>query len=104
MVADPFQVLYSLDLDEYNSYNQGQREQPFKHGLFSTLGEGLWSYYSYRDPNTAATLDVYDRALDWINSSNSFTDKDIDEAKMKLFSSLDHPLPPSSQGMACTAH
>jgi Zn-dependent M16 (insulinase) family peptidase len=43
-------------------------------------------------------LDVYSSVLQWLKKDGSFQDKDIDEAKLRLFSSIDHPVAPSRQG------
>lgn len=59
---------------------------------------GVLNFYSYRDPNSAATFDIFDQANDWV-SQNSFTDKDIEEAKLGVFQTVDAPIPPGSKGM-----
>lgn len=60
-----------------------------------TLG-GLFALSSFRDPNIAATLDVFDRAVNW----SQFDEKKLDEAKLLTFQQLDAPTGPSSKGVA----
>jgi Zn-dependent M16 (insulinase) family peptidase len=44
------------------------------------------------------TLDVFSSVREWMKKDGAFQDKDIDEAKLRLFSSIDHPVAPSRQG------
>ncbi|KAL6068398.1 putative Zn-dependent peptidase, insulinase-like [Balamuthia mandrillaris] len=89
-------VLASLLSSQY--LHREIREKGGAYGGGALSGEGLFAYYSYRDPNTTQTLDVYRRSLDWLQRSESFTEQDLEEAKMRLFSSLDSPVAPSNQG------
>ena len=59
---------------------------------------GVLNFYSYRDPNCAVTFDIFDQAHDWV-TQNSFTDRDIEEAKLGVFQTVDSPIPPGSKGM-----
>lgn len=74
------------------------REKGGAYGSGAMSGEGLWSFYSFRDPNTTKTLDVFSSLREWMKKDGAFQDKDIDEAKLRLFSSIDHPVAPSRQG------
>ncbi|KAM9790925.1 presequence protease, mitochondrial [Syngnathus typhle] len=62
-------------------------------------GGGLFSFYSYRDPNSVQTLSAFGKGVDWAKSSR-FTQQDIDEAKLSIFSAVDSPVAPSSKGMS----
>lgn len=66
-------------------------------GVKLTTG-GTMQFYSYRDPNTLKTVDIFDEAGDWI-LKNEFTDADIDEAKLGVFRDIDAPTAPSDEGM-----
>ncbi|PNJ15137.1 PITRM1 isoform 4, partial [Pongo abelii] len=59
---------------------------------------GIFSLYSYRDPNTIETLQSFGKAVDWAKSGK-FTQQDIDEAKLSVFSTVDAPIAPSDKGM-----
>ncbi|KAI0212017.1 Presequence protease, mitochondrial [Lamellibrachia satsuma] len=59
---------------------------------------GVVSFFSYRDPNSMKTLDAFDGAVDWA-VNGSFTQDDIDEAKLSIFSQVDMPVPPGEKGM-----
>lgn len=40
-----------------------------------------------RDPNSVESLDVFDQSVQWA-VDGSFTDKDVDEAKLSVFSQV----------------
>ena len=60
-------------------------------------------FYSYRDPNLSATIDVYKKAVDYVKNL------DLDEVALTgyiiaAFGALDTPLTPSSKGAAALDH
>lgn len=59
---------------------------------------GIFTLYSYRDPNSIETLQSFGKAVDWAKSGK-FTQQDIDEAKLSVFSTVDSPVAPSDKGM-----
>ncbi|XP_067002976.2 presequence protease, mitochondrial isoform X1 [Anabrus simplex] len=59
---------------------------------------GVFNFYSYRDPGSTATFDVYDGSEAWV-AKNSFTKQDIEEAKLGVFQHVDAPVPPGSKGL-----
>ncbi|XP_077368737.1 presequence protease, mitochondrial [Festucalex cinctus] len=61
-------------------------------------GGGLFSFYSYRDPNSVQTLSAFSKGVDWAKSAK-FNQQDIDEAKLSVFSAVDSPVAPSGKGM-----
>ncbi|XP_023580780.1 presequence protease, mitochondrial isoform X1 [Trichechus manatus latirostris] len=60
--------------------------------------DGVFTFYSYRDPNSIETLHSFGKAVDWAKSGK-FTQQDIDEAKLSVFSAVDAPVAPSDKGM-----
>ncbi|XP_071346670.1 presequence protease, mitochondrial [Trachinotus anak] len=62
-------------------------------------GGGLFSFYSYRDPNSVQTLSAFRKGVDWAKSGQ-FTQQDIDEAKLSVFSAVDSPVAPANKGMS----
>ena len=52
---------------------------------------------SYYDPNTVQTLKNYDLALSSLRAG-TFSDLDLDQAKLSVFSGVDAPVPPSQKG------
>ncbi|KAF6270541.1 pitrilysin metallopeptidase 1 [Rhinolophus ferrumequinum] len=59
---------------------------------------GIFTFYSYRDPRSTETLQAFAEAVDWARSGR-FSQQDIDEAKLSVFSQVDAPVAPSSKGM-----
>lgn len=63
------------------------------------LPDGVFSFFSYRDPRNLETLEFFDKAADWIDTSlDKLTDQDVFEAKLGVFQTVDHPVPPSQKG------
>ena len=60
---------------------------------------GIYYFYSYRDPNTESTLETFNRAVDWMKNGKNYSDQDIDEAKLSTFQEVDEPIPPGRKGM-----
>ncbi|KAM4551302.1 presequence protease, mitochondrial [Odontesthes bonariensis] len=63
-------------------------------------GGGLFSFYSYRDPNSTQTLSAFRKGVAWAKSGQ-FTQQDIDEAKLSVFSAVDSPVAPANKGIGC---
>lgn len=61
--------------------------------------KGLFSMRSFRDPNPAACLEAFQTVLDICKNEASIEDDMIDRAVVKVFSSFDQPIAPSSKGM-----
>ncbi|KAH0627570.1 hypothetical protein JD844_003451 [Phrynosoma platyrhinos] len=59
---------------------------------------GIFGFYSYRDPNSLSTLDTFEKAAEWAKMGK-FTQQDIDEAKLAVFAAVDAPVAPSDKGM-----
>lgn len=58
---------------------------------------GTLSLLSYRDPQLSRTLRVYDEAAAWA-AAGKFSDEEIGEATLAVFSDLDRPLSPGARG------
>ncbi|XP_022617554.1 presequence protease, mitochondrial [Seriola dumerili] len=74
------------------------REKGGAYGGGARMGGGLFSFYSYRDPNSVQTLSAFRKGVDWAKSGQ-FTQQDIDEAKLSVFSAVDSPVAPADKGM-----
>lgn len=58
--------------------------------------DGIFSYYSYRDPNPANSLDAISKSAKWA-LGNSWTERDLHDAKLSIFQSVDSPISPRSE-------
>lgn len=65
--------------------------------------EGIFSFYSYRDPNSTRTFDLFDGTYDFL-IGQPLPQSDIDEAKLGIFQQIDAPVPPSNRGMSNFTH
>lgn len=75
------------------------REKGGAYGGGAGMGAGgLFSFYSYRDPNSVQTLSAFQKGIDWAKSGE-FTLQDIDEAKLSIFSAVDSPVAPADKGI-----
>jgi Zn-dependent M16 (insulinase) family peptidase len=69
-------------------------------GGCSLSSDGTFTLTSYRDPHLARTLSTFQEGFNWMFSPSSFSDRDIREAKLSLFASIDRPVPPGSRGLS----
>jgi len=76
------------------------REKGGAYGGFSLYNseDGQFCFASYRDPHILNTLDVYRRAVDFIQSDN-FSDEEIKESILQVCSDIDRPLTPAEKGV-----
>ena len=49
--------------------------------------DGVWRFFSYRDPNTDKTLETFKKGISWATEGN-FTEADVNEAKLAMFQSV----------------
>jgi Zn-dependent M16 (insulinase) family peptidase len=68
------------------------REKGGAYGGFAVYNteDGLFSFASYRDPHIVSTLNVFNRAADFIRSGE-YTEEDINEAVLQVCSDIDKP-------------
>lgn len=76
------------------------REKNGAYGSGVKIGkDGMFSFFSYRDPNTIKTLDIFDQSGKWITENfQSVDDQTIFEAKLGVIKSLDAPVEAGSKG------
>lgn len=77
------------------------REQNGAYGAGARIDmDGLFNFFSYRDPFNRKTLDAFDSSLDWLNSNwSTITDQDIFEAKLGVLQTIDAPIAAGSKGL-----
>lgn len=65
--------------------------------------DGIFNFYSYRDPNPLKSMQIFDDLCDSEKSKNfnfNWTQQDLDEAKLSIFQRLDAPVSPRNEGLA----
>ncbi|XP_052833082.1 presequence protease, mitochondrial-like [Octopus bimaculoides] len=89
--------------DSSSCFDSFCREKGGAYGSGALNGDSTFNFFSYRDPNSLQTLDVFDRAIEWA-VSGQFTDEHVNEAKLSCFQQIDKPVPPSSKGLTYFLH
>lgn len=91
-------------LASYDYLHQHIREKGGAYGSGAYLdSEGLFYLTSFWDPNSTKTLETFSSSLKWLCDGN-FTEKQVDEALLSIFSSLDAPSSPSKKGLGFFLH
>ncbi|GBG31533.1 Presequence protease, mitochondrial [Hondaea fermentalgiana] len=88
-----------------NFLHQRIREQggAYGGGAAHDLG-GLFMMHSYYDPNAEDTLRVFAEALQWMCDGAKFSERDVEEAILSVFGSLDAPQSVSTKGTGPFVH
>lgn len=61
--------------------------------------DGVFTFFSYRDPRNLQTLDVFDQTKEWLKTELAkVSPQEIIEAKLGVFQSIDQPVPPCNKG------
>ncbi|TMW45618.1 hypothetical protein DOY81_009300 [Sarcophaga bullata] len=77
------------------------REQNGAYGAGAKLGsDGIFSFFSYRDPNSTKTLEAFDNTYQWLQENNSqINEQTLFEAKLGVLQQLDAPIAPGNMGI-----
>lgn len=77
------------------------REQNGAYGAGAKIArDGLFNFFSYRDPNSQKTLDTFDASACWVKENWEKIDEQLlFEAKLGVLQQLDEPTAPGSKGM-----
>lgn len=77
------------------------REQNGAYGAGAKIGsDGLFSFFSYRDPHSTKTLDAFDKTYEWLKSESKKLDQQtLFEAKLGVLQQLDSPIAPGNIGI-----
>lgn len=68
-------------------------------GALMTL-DGIFNFYSYRDPNSRVTLDVFDQTADWMSKNTVLLDEqNLYEAKLSILQQMDQPIAEHMKGV-----
>lgn len=81
--------LHPVLREKQGAYGGGARITP----------DGVFQFFSYRDPHSTQTLDVFDNATGWLlKEFKNIRAQDILEAKLGVFQSVDAPVPACDKG------
>lgn len=94
----PLQVLAQLLTHKHLHHEIREKGGAYGGGAFAQGLGGVFGFYSYRDPNPLNTLNIINDAGVWARD-RTWTDRDIEEAKLSVFQSMDAPESVSQEGM-----
>lgn len=77
------------------------REQNGAYGAGATIGlDGIFSFFSYRDPNSGKTLSAFDDTYNWlVQNQKTLNEQTLFEAKLGVLQQLDAPVAPGNKGI-----
>lgn len=74
------------------------REKGGAYGAGCKVASNAVQFFSYRDPNLTSTLDAFSNSAKWATEQR-FSETDLHEAKLAVFSQVDKPSPPGSRAL-----
>ena len=94
----PLQILSQLLTHKHLHHEIREKGGAYGGGAYSRGLEGVFGFYSYRDPNPQNTMSIMRNAGQWA-VEKQWTDRDLEEAKLSVFQSVDAPQAVSDEGM-----
>lgn len=95
----PLQILAQLLTHKHLHHEIREKGGAYGGGAYSKAVNGMFGFYSYRDPNPQNTMSIMRNAGQWA-VDKQWTEQDIEEAKLSVFQSVDAPQSVSDEGMA----
>lgn len=103
--AMKLQVLAYLMTHQYLHREVREKGGAYGGGASYSALEGVFSWYSYRDPNPLKSVSTFSDAAKWAaGASNGLTEQQLEEAKLSLLGSMDAPISVRSEGMSYFKH
>ncbi|KAK6951784.1 Mitochondrial presequence protease [Daldinia eschscholtzii] len=94
----PLQILAQLLTHKHLHHEIREKGGAYGGGAYMKGLEGIFGFYSYRDPNPQNTLSIMKNAGRWA-VDKKWTDRDLEEAKISVFQGVDAPKSVSAEGM-----
>jgi Zn-dependent M16 (insulinase) family peptidase len=103
--VDKASLLLAAEILKAKYLHREIREKGGAYGAGASFNhlDGLFSFYSYRDPSPAATVDIFKRSIDWLKA-RQISERDVEEAKLSLIGSLDSPQDLGDEGLTHFKH
>ncbi|KAJ6647499.1 Presequence protease, mitochondrial, partial [Pseudolycoriella hygida] len=93
------QVLGKILSSKYLTKMVREKNGAYGSGV-KTGRDGIFNFFSYRDPNTIKTLEIFDQSGNWITENfHSIDDQTIFEAKLGVIKGLDAPVEAGAKGL-----
>jgi Zn-dependent M16 (insulinase) family peptidase len=94
----PLQILSQLLTHKHLHHEIREKGGAYGGGAYSRGLDGIFGFYSYRDPNPQNTMTIMKNAGQWA-VEKQWSDRDLEEAKLSVFQSVDAPQAVSEEGM-----
>ncbi|KAL6402058.1 mitochondrial presequence protease [Ilyonectria robusta] len=94
----PLQILSQLLTHKHLHHEIREKGGAYGGGAYSRPLDGLFGFYSYRDPNPQNTLSIMRNAGQWA-VDKQWSDQDMEEAKISVFQGVDAPVSVNQEGM-----
>ncbi|KAI0420279.1 Metalloenzyme, LuxS/M16 peptidase-like protein [Xylaria grammica] len=94
----PLQILAQLLTHKHLHHEIREKGGAYGGGAYMKGLEGLFGFYSYRDPNPQNTLSIMRNAGRWAVDGR-WSEQDLEEAKISVFQSIDAPKSVNTEGM-----
>lgn len=94
----PLQILAQLLTHKHLHHEIREKGGAYGGGAYSRGLDGVFGFYSYRDPNPQNTISIMRKAGQWA-FDRKWTERDLEEAKLSVFQSIDAPQAVSEEGM-----
>ncbi|KAI1332123.1 Metalloenzyme, LuxS/M16 peptidase-like protein [Xylariaceae sp. FL0255] len=94
----PLQILAQLLTHKHLHHEIREKVGAYGGGAYSKGLEGLFGFYSYRDPNPQNTLSIMRNTGQWA-VDKKWSDRDLEEAKISVFQGVDAPKSVNTEGM-----
>ncbi|KAK5630938.1 hypothetical protein RRF57_006653 [Xylaria bambusicola] len=94
----PLQILAQLLTHKHLHHEIREKGGAYGGGAYMKGLEGLFGFYSYRDPNPQNTISIMRNAGRWA-LDKEWSNQDLEEAKISVFQSVDAPKSVNTEGM-----
>ncbi|KAG8422503.1 Mitochondrial presequence protease [Metarhizium acridum] len=94
----PLQILSQLLTHKYLHHEIREKGGAYGGGAMYKPLDGLFGFYSYRDPNPQNTMSIMRNAGRWA-VNKEWSDRDLEEAKISVFQAVDAPKAVNQEGM-----
>ncbi|KAK4103850.1 hypothetical protein N658DRAFT_232654 [Parathielavia hyrcaniae] len=94
----PLQILASLLTHKHLHHEIREKGGAYGGGAYSRAVDGIFGFYSYRDPNPLNTIKIMRSAGQWA-VDRKWSDRDLEDAKFSVFQGVDAPRSVNEEGM-----
>ncbi|KAI0166745.1 Metalloenzyme, LuxS/M16 peptidase-like protein [Hypoxylon sp. FL1284] len=94
----PLQILSQLLTHKHLHHEIREKGGAYGGGAYMKGLEGIFGFYSYRDPNPQNTISIMRNAGRWA-VDKKWSDQDLEEAKISVFQNVDAPRSVNAEGM-----